>query len=92
MDDVPRGKQKPDPWGIYEILRITDPENVYYLGDTIDDMFAARRANVKGIGVLPPQDRSDELKRALKAHGAVEVLEKTEDMVQLLWKKSLQEL
>jgi len=87
MDDMPRGKHKPSPWGVFEILRITNPKKVYYLGDTVDDMFAARQANVTGIGVLPPQDKSEELKRGLKAHGAAEILEKTEDIVQLLWTK-----
>ncbi len=87
MDDMPRDKQKPNPWGVFEILRITGPEKVYYLGDTVDDMFAARQANVTGIGVLPPQDKSGELKRVLKAHGAAEILEETEGLMQLLWTK-----
>ena len=87
MDDMPKDKQKPNPWGVFESLRITNPKKAYYLGDTIDDMFAARQANVTGIGVLPPQDKSEELKRGLKAHGAEEILEKTEDIVQLLWTK-----
>ncbi len=90
MDDMPRGKQKPNPWGVFEILRITDPKKVYYLGDTVDDMFAARQANVTGIGVLPPQEKGEELRRILKAHGAAEILENTEDIMQLLWKKSPQ--
>lgn len=87
MDDVPPGRHKPDPWGIFEILRIVDPKKVYYLGDTVDDMFAARQANIDGIGVLPPQDKSEDLRRGLKAHGAVEILENTSDIMNLLWTK-----
>ena len=57
---------------------------IYYLGDTVDDMFAAKQAGVKGIGVLPPQEKSEELKRTLIERGAVNVLENTEDIMQLL--------
>jgi len=85
MDDPPKGMGKPNPWGVTEILKIVQPkQEVYYLGDTVDDMFAARQAGVKGIGVLPPQDKSEELKRTLTAHGAVNVLQNTEDIMQLL--------
>lgn len=86
MEDPPKGMGKPNPWGVNEILRITGAKNAYYLGDTVDDMFAARQGGVKGIGVLPPSDKNDELKRALFAHGATEVLENTEHLVQLLQK------
>ncbi len=86
MEDPPRGMGKPNPWGVKEILRITSPKEVYYLGDTVDDMFAARQGGVKGIGVLPPQDRGEDLRRALLAQGAIEVLENTENLLQLLRK------
>jgi histidinol-phosphate aminotransferase len=89
MEDPPRGLGKPNPWGVNEILRITGGKKAYYLGDTVDDMFAARQAGVVGIGVLPPQDKSETLKRALLAHGAAEVLENTEHLVQLLQKFEL---
>lgn len=84
MDDVPKGRGKPDPWGVHEILRVIKPNKVYYLGDTVDDMYAARQAGVTGIGVLPPQERGEALRRALKAHGAAEILEQTEDIVGLM--------
>lgn len=84
MEDPPAGMGKPNPWGVHEILRITSPREVYYLGDTVDDMFAAKQGGVKGIGVIPPQEKKEELKRILYAHGAVEVLENTEDLLQLL--------
>jgi len=84
MEDPPKGRGKPDPWGVYEILRVISPKEVYYLGDTVDDMFAARQAGVKGVGVLPPQEKSEDLRRALLAHGAVEVLENTEGITKLL--------
>ncbi len=86
MEDPPQGKGKPDPWGIHKIMSITSPKKVYHLGDTIDDMLAARQAGVKGIGVLPPQDKTKDLRRSLFAQGAVEVLENTEDLLQLLKK------
>lgn len=86
MDDLPMDRQKPDSLGLDKIIDITQPMEVYYLGDTADDMIAAvkAKATVKGIGVLPPQDKSDELKDSLYEKGAVGVLYKTEEILEYL--------
>lgn len=84
MEDLPEGKHKPEPDGLFKILNIVSPVNAYYLGDTHDDMISAKKAGVKAIGVLPPQDKSPELKEKLIKHEAEIVLQNTEDVVKLL--------
>lgn len=84
MEDLPDGKHKPEPDGLTKILDIVNPKNVYYLGDTHDDMISATKAGIKAIGVLPPQDKSPELKEKLQKHGAKEVLQETNDLIKLL--------
>jgi histidinol-phosphate aminotransferase len=84
MDDLPYNKQKPEPDGINKIVDITNPQKVYYLGDTPDDMIAATSANVVGIGILPPQDKSKELITLLKDKGAVVVLDSAKQILEYL--------
>lgn len=84
MEDLPAGKHKPEPDGIFKILNIVTPKTAYYLGDTHDDMISAKKAGAKAIGVLPPQDKSPELKESLLKHGAEAVLHETEDLTELL--------
>ena len=49
MEDVAR--EKPDPEGLLKILREVEPEQAYYIGDTMDDCRAAQAAGVAFIGV-----------------------------------------
>jgi HAD superfamily hydrolase (TIGR01548 family) len=84
MEDLSEGKHKPEPDGLLKILEIVSPKNAFYLGDTHDDMISAKKAGIKAIGVLPPQDKSPELKEKLIKHGAEQVLQETEDIVKLL--------
>ncbi|EKE02749.1 MAG: histidinol-phosphate transaminase [uncultured bacterium] len=81
MDDVPDGFHKPDPHGLNQILNIISTPNIYYLGDTSDDMIAARKAGVKGIGILPPQDKSENLRNKLLSEGAMVVLNNIEELI-----------
>jgi len=91
MDNLAADKQKPHPEGINRIIEIVNPTETYYLGDTIDDMKAAKSAlngkGIKGIGVLPPQDKSEELKNSLIKHGAMLVLNNTEDLSEAIGAK-----
>src|SRR5215470_307647 len=50
MDDVK--KMKPDPEGLYKILRKRDPRSALYLGDNIDDALAAREAGVPFAAII----------------------------------------
>jgi HAD superfamily hydrolase (TIGR01548 family) len=91
MEDVPDGFHKPDPCGIKQIQSIIPALNTYYLGDTPDDMISATKAGVKGIGILPPQDKSEDLKNRLLSEGAMVVLNQVTDIVNLLNIKGAQE-
>lgn len=73
MKDVT--KQKPNPEGLLKILRKFNANNAFYFGDTIDDMKAAVNADIVAIGVLPPSDKSEELKNLLLENGAKVVLD-----------------
>jgi len=84
MEDLSDGRHKPEPDGIFKIIDIVSPDNAYYLGDTPDDMISAKKAGIKAIGVLPPQDKSPELREKMLKAGASEILEIVEDITKLL--------
>lgn len=84
MDEVGMDRQKPDCLGLEIIKEKIITDKIYYLGDTVDDMICASTANVTGIGVLPPQDKSEELKNLLKSKNAMVVLENTKDLIEFL--------
>ncbi len=50
MEDVKR--EKPDPEGLLKIVEQLAPEEVFYIGDVMDDCLAARAARVSFIGVV----------------------------------------
>lgn len=84
LEDVGLDRQKPDCLGIQLVKERVITDKIYYLGDTVDDMQCAETAQVVGIGVLPPQDKSDELKRLLKSKNAVVVLNQTTELTNFL--------
>ena len=84
LDDVGLDRQKPDSLGIELVKERIITDKIYYLGDTVDDMACATSSNVFGIGVLPPQDRSVELRELLKSKNARVVLEQTIDLEKFL--------
>jgi len=84
MEDLPEGKHKPEPDGILNILNIVKPNKAYYLGDTPDDMISAAKAGITAIGVLPPQDKSNELKEKMINSGAANILENAEQILSIV--------
>jgi HAD superfamily phosphatase len=52
-----------------------DPEEAVYIGDSVDDMDAAREAGMWRIGVVPPYVETDEHKPLLEEHGAHVVID-----------------
>ena len=84
LGEVGLDRQKPDCFGIEIIKEKIITNKIYYLGDTVDDMACATTAKVVGIGVLPPQDKSEELKSLLKSKNAMVVLEQATDLVKFL--------
>lgn len=89
MEEVGLERQKPDCLGLEIIKEKIICEKIYYLGDTVDDMVCAITAKVDGIGVLPPQDKSEELVNLLKSKNAMVVLEQTTDLIEFLTKKEI---
>lgn len=81
MNDLPADRQKPDTLGISIINEFISNSKIVYLGDTTDDMICAKNANVIGLGVLPPQDKSMFLTSKLKSNGAVKVLNNVNDIL-----------
>ena len=54
MEDVQF--EKPHPEGLLKIVNQVKPEEVYYIGDVMDDCRAARAAGVPFIGIVHPQN------------------------------------
>lgn len=86
LEQVGFDRQKPDNYGLELIKEKIITDKIYYLGDTVDDMYCADKAKVIGIGVLPPQDKSDTLKELLKSKNAMVVLNQTSDLINFLEK------
>lgn len=84
LKEVGLERQKPDCLGIKLIIEKIISDKIYYLGDTVDDMECAMTANVNGIGVLPPQDKSENLKNLLKSKNAMVVLNQAKDLVKFI--------
>lgn len=74
MDDVDIDKQKPHTCGLEQINSYFDSEKIIYFGDTVDDAKCASDFGAYGVGVLPPSDKSDELKNILLERGHKVVL------------------
>ena len=72
MEDVSR--RKPNPEGLLKIANGYKTKDAYYFGDMIDDMQAAKAAKMTPIGVLPPQDKSRNMKELLARNGAQSVI------------------
>lgn len=75
MDDLPSEKQKPDIEGLKIIKNAFITEYLIYFGDTVDDAkCASNMPSAYGVGVLPPSDKSDDLKEILQNAGAKRVI------------------
>ena len=84
MEDCEGEKKKPNPYGVLKCLKKLDCDYGYYIGDTGDDMIAAKNSSVVGIGVLPPQDKSDKLRELLIEKGAKKVIASVNDIKEVL--------
>ncbi|MGN1125388.1 MAG: HAD family hydrolase [Candidatus Gastranaerophilaceae bacterium] len=90
FDSVGEGFEKPNPKGVNIIKSTTSSDRIYYMGDTVDDMMAAKAGGVIGVGCLPPQDKTDALKERLYSEGAYTVLNSTRDLKDFLQKDLLE--
>jgi len=78
------GKSKPNPYGILEAMKALNVENAVYIGDTVDDIMAAKNAEIEGIGVYPPGFKSEELKKLMIENGAKVVLDNVNQIIEVL--------
>jgi histidinol-phosphate aminotransferase len=77
MEDAPA---KPDPAPVRLALERLGVAAAWMVGDTVDDVCAARRADVLPIGVPAPGDESAPAKTTLEAAGAAVVLDCPSDL------------
>lgn len=82
MEDVPVHRAKPDPFGILMALKKLQIDEAFYVGDTVDDMKAASRANTIPIGVINDSENIEKKSELLIKHGARWILKDIND----LWK------
>lgn len=83
-EDAP---SKPDPQPVWLALERLGVTRAWMVGDTVDDLAAARGAGVVPIGVVAPggSDRDRGLDRdSLAAAGAARVLESLDELLELL--------
>ena len=84
-------RTKPDPFPLTHILtmlaavgRDVKPEEAAYVGDSVDDMKAARAANMWALGVVPPYLDTPNHTQVLNEAGAHTVLNSPNDLPGLL--------
>lgn len=75
MEDYPPEKAKPDPYSINLALIKIGKTEAIYVGDSVDDINAAKRANIKPVGCIPPGIPATQLKELLMKQGAKIILD-----------------
>jgi len=78
------GPSKPDPTPVRLALEQLGAKTAWMVGDTPDDMCAARDASVLPIGLLAVGDDAMLMQSKLKAAGAARVIEEPNDLEELL--------
>jgi HAD superfamily phosphatase len=84
MDELPPGRGKPDPLGIRLALDSLGLREAVYVGDTVDDMQAARSAGLPAVGIVRGPCLREERIKALKTWGASAVLADVNDILEVL--------
>ena len=81
-EDVPNDP-KPSPKGLEIIKKNCLYSDIFYFGDTVDDIEAGKRANVKTFGIIPPNAKSiNETKEKLIEFGADGVFENPDEIIE----------
>lgn len=84
-------RQKPDSFPLDHSLTMLaaagcdlDPSEVAYVGDSVDDMIAARDADMWAIGIVPPYVDAEDHEPLLKERGAHIVIEDPNELPDVL--------
>jgi HAD superfamily phosphatase len=88
MEDYPAEKSKPDPYPIKLALKKLGKRDAVYVGDSVDDITAARRAGARPIGCIPPGVPASHLKELLRKHGAEKILDSVDEITEALHQSS----
>jgi HAD superfamily hydrolase (TIGR01548 family) len=83
-------KGKPNPEGLFKILKGRSARSAVYVGDNVDDALAARAARMPFVGVLPV--RSEERRQRavrLRELGALTILDSVSDLAAWLKYRNL---
>ncbi|MCW4018254.1 MAG: TIGR01548 family HAD-type hydrolase [Candidatus Bathyarchaeota archaeon] len=91
MEDYPPEKAKPDPTPIKLALEKLGKQEAVYVGDSVDDISAAKRAGVRAFGCIPPNVSNGRLKQLLLGQGAEKVLNSIQDITRVLLTKTATE-
>jgi histidinol-phosphate aminotransferase len=78
------GPAKPDPATVRTALARLGLRRAWMVGDTPDDIRAARRAAVLPIGIVAPGDDPDEARAALASSGAARILSTVDELLEIL--------
>lgn len=82
------GRGKPDPFPLTKAMglleRAVEPARAVYVGDTGDDMVAARAAGMYAVGVVPPYLDFAAHSAKLRECGAHEVLRHPDEIIALV--------
>jgi HAD superfamily phosphatase len=78
MEDYPPEKAKPDPYPIQRALEKISETDAVYVGDSVDDIVAAKRAGLRAFGCIPPNMDAKRLSGLLTKVGAEHILSKVE--------------
>lgn len=81
MEDAP---SKPDPAPLRLALARLGVSNAWMIGDTVDDIRAARATNVASLGIVAPGDERVQTRSTLLAAGAARVVENLAELEDLL--------
>jgi HAD superfamily hydrolase (TIGR01548 family) len=75
---------KPDPAPLGLALERLGVEHAWYVGDTVDDVSAARAAGLLPLGVVAPGEEADEVRAALVAAGAARMMNGPQELEEIL--------
>lgn len=86
------GRYKPDPYPLLKALKLISgggrecaPATSAYVGDTVDDMQAAKAAAVQPVGYVPPYLDPKRHAAVLRSAGAERVLTDFSELLRLAW-------
>ena len=84
LEDYPSEKSKPDPYPINLALEKINRKKAVYVGDSVDDITAAKRAGVRAIGCIPSGVSANRLKEKLLKNGAEKVVNNINEIAKIL--------